>query len=166
MQTIKILFFGASPRGTAPLDLTGEFREIDEEVSRGAYREALTLILVPGTRPVDLFRKLNENQPQVIHFSSHGNADEIIIEAEVARTCDPLGMITRSTGDRDMELAGLVAAEGAGQAQHPAHAVSKSALVSVLRSCDNGNIRLIVLNACHTRSLAAASPSFSTASSA
>jgi hypothetical protein len=55
-----------------------------------------------------------------------------------------------------MELVGLVAAEGFGQAQPPAHAVSKSALVSVLRSCDEGNIRLIVLNACHTRSQAEA----------
>ena len=41
----------------------------------------MELILVPGTRPVDLLRKLNENQPQVVHFSSHGNPDEIILES-------------------------------------------------------------------------------------
>ena len=35
METIKILLFAANPRGTAPLDLPREFREIDEEV-RGA----------------------------------------------------------------------------------------------------------------------------------
>ncbi len=34
--------------------------------------------------------------------------------------------------------------------------VRKSALVSVLRSCDEGNLRLVVLNACHTRSQAEA----------
>ena len=34
--------------------------------------------------------------------------------------------------------------------------VSKSALVNVLRSCDEGNLRLVVLNACHTRSQAEA----------
>ena len=36
------------------------------------------------------------------------------------------------------------------------HALSKSALVSVLRSCDMGNLRLVVLNACHSRSQAEA----------
>ena len=41
----------------------------------------MELILVPGTRPVDLLRKLNENQPQVVHFSSHGSPDEILLES-------------------------------------------------------------------------------------
>ena len=81
METIKILLFAANPRGTAPLDLPREFREIDEEVRLGAFRNAVELILVPGTRPVDLLRKLNENQPQVVHFSSHGNPDEIVLES-------------------------------------------------------------------------------------
>ena len=46
--------------------------------------------MVPGTRPVDLLRKLNENQPQVVHFSSHGSPDEIILESgeeEAAARC-------------------------------------------------------------------------------
>ena len=33
---------------------------------------------------------------------------------------------------------------------------SKSALVNVLRSCNEGNLRLVVLNACHTRAQAEA----------
>ena len=41
---------------------------------------------------------------------------------------------------------------GQGQPQ----AVSKSALVNVLRSCNEGNLRLVVLNACNTRSQAEA----------
>ena len=72
MEKIKVLLFAANPRGTAPLDLPREFREIDEEVRLSTFRRAVELILVPGTRPVDLLRKLNENQPQVVHFSSHG----------------------------------------------------------------------------------------------
>ena len=81
MEKIKVLLFAANPRGTAPLDLPREFREIDEEVRLSTFRNAVELILVPGTRPVDLLRKLNENQPQVVHFSSHGNPDEIILES-------------------------------------------------------------------------------------
>ena len=50
MEKIKIVLFAANPRGTAPLDLPREFREIDEEVSRGTFRDVVELILVPGTR--------------------------------------------------------------------------------------------------------------------
>ena len=42
-----------------------------------------------------------------------------------------------------------VASEGSGQRQP--QSVSKSALVNVLRSCNEGNLRLVVLNACNTR---------------
>ena len=38
-----------------------------------------------------------------------------------------------------------------GTGRGPPQAVGKSALVNVLRSCDEGNLRMVVLNACHTR---------------
>jgi hypothetical protein len=79
VEKIKVLFFAANPRGTDPLDLQREFREIDEEIRLGSFRDALELIFVPGTRLVDLLRKLNENHPNVVHFSCHGNIDEEII---------------------------------------------------------------------------------------
>ena len=153
MDKIKVLLFAANPRGTAPLDLAREFREIDEEVGRGAFRHAVELILVPGTRPVDLLRKLNENQPQVVHFSSHGNPDEIVLESceGEAEASGPDGPSIRSADERDMEKVEPddVETEGVGQGQP--QVVSKSALVSVLRSCDEGNLRLVVLNvSCNT----------------
>src|SRR5204863_9393088 len=98
MATIKVLLFAANPHGTAPLDLSREFREIDEEVRMGPFRHAVELILVPGTRPVDLLRKLNENQPQVVHFSSHGDPDHLVLESgdDAAGRPGPLGAGTRS----------------------------------------------------------------------
>src|SRR6516225_4817758 len=81
METIKVLLFDANPLGTAPLDLPREFREIDEEVRMSPHRAAVELILVPGARPVDLLRKLNEYRPQVVHLSGHGEPDEIILES-------------------------------------------------------------------------------------
>ena len=103
MEKIKVLLFAANPRGTAPLDLPREFREIDEEVRLSTFRSAVELILVPGTRPVDLLRKLNENQPQVVHFSSHGNPDEIVLEsgdedAEASSRSGPSHTVDRRTG--------------------------------------------------------------------
>jgi hypothetical protein len=107
MEKVKVLFFAANPSGTVPLDLQREFREIDEEVRLSAFGESLDLIWVPGTRPVDLLRKLNENQPQIVHFSSHGTPDEIIVESgdEAANTSGVSGDALRSTDERNMELA-------------------------------------------------------------
>jgi WD40 repeat protein len=158
MATIKILLFAANPQGTAPLDLPREFREIEEEVRRGAFRDALELILVPGTRPVDLLRKLNENQPQVVHFSSHGEPDHLVLESGDDEA-DPFkisGAGTRSLDQRDMKSVQPDAADTESTGQGSPRLVSKSALVNVLCSCDEGNLKLVVLNACHTRSQAEA----------
>jgi WD40 repeat protein len=151
MDKIKVLLFAANPRGTAPLDLAREFREIDEEIRLSAFRSAVELILVPGTRPVDLLRKLNENQPQVVHFSSHGSPDEIILESGEAEAPGAYGFSIRSGDERDMKTVRPDETESAGSSQGQPHMVSKSALVNVLRSCNEGNLRLVVLNACNTR---------------
>jgi len=153
MEKIKVLLFAANPRGTTPLDLPREFREIDEEVRLSTFRSAVELVLVPGTRPVDLLRKLNENQPQVVHFSSHGNPDEIILESGEgeAEDSDPYGPGIRSADERDMKKVRPDEVQSGSTSQGQPQVVSKSALVNVLRSCDEGNLRLVVLNACSTR---------------
>ena len=105
MATIKVLLFAANPQGTSPLDLPREFREIDEEVRLSQFRDRVELILVPGARPVDLLRKLNENQPQVVHFSSHGDPDHLVLESgdDEADGPGPLGAGTRSVDNRDLK---------------------------------------------------------------
>src|SRR3984957_6743335 len=153
MEKIKVLLFAANPRGTAPLDLPREFREIDEEVRLSTFRSAVELILVPGTRPVDLLRKLNENQPHVVHFSSHGSPDEIILEsgdfdAEASGTHNPS---LRPADEREMKIVRPHEGESESLGQGQPQGVSRSALVNVLRSCNDGNLRLVVLNACNTR---------------
>jgi uncharacterized delta-60 repeat protein len=151
MERIKVLLFAANPRGTAPLDLPREFREIDEEVRLSTFRSAVELILVPGSRPVDLLRKLNESQPHVVHFSSHGSPDEILLESGDgdAEDSGPYSPIVRSADERDMTR---VRPDEVEHSEHGhAQVVSKSALVKVLRSCNEGNLRLVVLNACNTR---------------
>jgi WD40 repeat protein len=158
METIKVLLFAANPHGTTPLDLAREFRAIDEEVRMGPFRHALELILVPGTRPKDLLRQLNENQPQVVHFSSHGELDHLVLESGDEEVEGPghLGAGTRSAQGRDMQPAGPDTLDTASADPGGPQRVSKSALVNVLRACDEGNLRLVVLNACQSRSQAEA----------
>ena len=143
---IRVLLLAANPHGTDPLDLHREFREIDEEVRFGEFRDALELIMVPGTRLVDLLRKLNEVHPDIVHFSGHGNIDEeIVLES---REGEPVTPDKTSSQDRDMRR--LEPGHEVRQAASP-KPLSKSALVDILKACNQGNIRVIVLNACHTR---------------
>src|SRR5690242_8918157 len=153
MDTIKVLLFAANPHGTAPLDLSREFREIDEEVRMGPFRHAVELIRVPGARPVDLLRKLNENRPQVVHFSSHGTPDAILLESGDEAADVPVRSSdgTRAMDGRDMTCVRPDEAEHDRKGRAPHRSVGKSALVDVLRACDEGDLRLVVLNACHTR---------------
>jgi WD40 repeat protein len=158
METIKVLLFAANAPGTAPLDLAREFREIDEEVRMSPFRSAVELILVPAARPIDLLRKLNENRPQVVHFSSHGDPEAIHLESDdpQAETPGPSGSHARGEDERDMKAVppDVVGAGGIGPGPPPG--LSKSTLARVLRACDEGELRLVVLNACHTRSQAEA----------
>ncbi len=146
VRKVNVLLFAANPRGTDPLDLHREFREIDEEVRFGEFRDALELTIVPGTRLVDLLRKLNEAHPDIVHFSGHGNIDEeIILES---REGDPAAPDNTRALARDMQR--LEPVHEARRAGSPGP-LSKSALVDILKACNRENIRVVVLNACYTR---------------
>jgi WD40 repeat protein len=152
MDKIKILLFSSNPPGTDPLDLNREFREIDEEIRYGEYRDGLELIYLPGARPVDLLRKLNKERPEIVHFSGHGTDGSIFLEADEAE--DPHGAKPLRSG-RDMQHANV----GGTLTDRPddrSRPVSQLGLADVLRSCDSGNIQVVVLNACHSASLAGA----------
>jgi WD40 repeat protein len=146
MEKIKVLLFAANPRGTASLDLPRECREIEDEIRIGEYRDALEVVVVLGARPVDLLRRLNEVRPHIVHFSGHGSSDaEILLEggSGPAASLDALG--TRSADDRDMSR--VPASQQTGNPK----VLSKPALVDIVSSCDEGNIRVVLLSACHTR---------------
>jgi WD40 repeat protein len=152
MEKIKVLFFAASPPGTERLDLSRELREIDEEIRYGEYRDHLELIVVPGPRTVDLLRQLNRERPHIVHFSGHGSQDGTIF---LDRTEDPADepLAGPVRGARDMTK--LTEADSTASSQLSAiHPVGAPGLAEVLRACDAGNMRVVVLNACHSSSLA------------
>ena len=134
---------GALPRSIFP----ASSGRLTRKSAAASIRSAVELILVPGTRPVDLLRRLNENQPQVVHFSSHGNPDEIILESgeHEAEDSGQHAPSTRSADERDVKKIQPDEVEVEGFGQGEPQVVSTSALVNVLRSCDDGNLRLVVL---------------------
>jgi hypothetical protein len=72
------MFFAANPKGTVPLALDEESREIEQKIRAAEHR--LEFITKWAVRPDDLLQVLNEYRPQIVHFSGHGSpTDEIML---------------------------------------------------------------------------------------
>ncbi|MDQ3822766.1 MAG: CHAT domain-containing protein [Actinomycetota bacterium] len=79
-ETITVLFVSAAPQDQHPLRLGAEVREIQQRVRMSEFRDSLTFRWAPAARPGDLLQAINQHQPDVIHFSGHGDRDELVFE--------------------------------------------------------------------------------------
>lgn len=77
----KILVLSANPVNTNKLRLDEEVREIQSALERSTHREEFELISRLAVRIDDLRRALLDHEPQVVHFSGHGDGtDGIALE--------------------------------------------------------------------------------------
>ena len=68
----KILILAANPKGTSPLRLDEEVREIEAGLQRAKHRDQFILEQKWAVRPRDIQRALLDINPQIVHFSGHG----------------------------------------------------------------------------------------------
>ncbi len=68
----KILFLAANPIGTSRLRLDQEVRGIDEGLRLSQHRQDFELVQRWAVRPQDIRRALLDENPNMIHFSGHG----------------------------------------------------------------------------------------------
>ena len=69
---ICILLLSANPKGSSPLRLEEEKREIESGLERSQYRDRFRLVKKEAVRNRDLQRAMLDLTPQVVHFSGHG----------------------------------------------------------------------------------------------
>lgn len=72
----KILILAANPKGTSPLRLDQEVRDIEEGLHRARQRDRFILIQKWAVRPDDLRRAMLDYEPQIVHFSGHGAGEQ------------------------------------------------------------------------------------------
>ncbi|WP_327010942.1 TIR domain-containing protein [Dactylosporangium sp. NBC_01737] len=101
---IRILLLAANPRGTGPLAIDVEEREITEKLRLSRDRDRFDLVTCWAVRPSDLLQHLNRHTPQIVHFSGHGRRPgEIVLAADdgTGRLVDAaaLGELFRVTGN-------------------------------------------------------------------
>ncbi|NJL40513.1 MAG: CHAT domain-containing protein [Leptolyngbyaceae cyanobacterium SM1_4_3] len=83
MTTKTVLFLAANPKQTVRLRLDEELREIDEGLRRANKRQQFKLEPKGAIRLRDFYRAILDSNPQIIHFSGHGEGQEgIILEDE------------------------------------------------------------------------------------
>ncbi|WP_439341805.1 CHAT domain-containing protein [Vacuolonema iberomarrocanum] len=81
--TKTILILSANPRGTDPLRLDEEVREIEEGIQRSRYRDTFIIQHKTAVRPRDVQRAMLDFKPQIVHFCGHGTGDAgLILEDE------------------------------------------------------------------------------------
>lgn len=79
---ITILFLAGNPRtlGEHDLRLDREVREIDDNVLRTQFRDAIRFVPHVATRIRDVTEALNRHRPDIVHFSGHGSESGLVFD--------------------------------------------------------------------------------------
>jgi hypothetical protein len=147
MDKVKVLFLASNPLQQSRLALDEEVRTITAQIRSADHRDAIELISAWAVRRDDLQQLLLQHKPHILHFSGHGTR------------CSPTEVTPPSTSisGRDIAVTGkdqvaqLVLMGEGGQAQP----MSEAALIHLLRVLKD-NLKLVVLSACHSESIAEA----------
>jgi len=78
----KILFLASNPIDTDRLRLGKELQEIEESLERSKERDKFDLTAKHAVTLEVLFRSLLKENPNIIHFSGHGDCDGLALENE------------------------------------------------------------------------------------
>ena len=68
-----ILMLASNPNDTSPIQLDEEAREIRIKLREAELRDRIRLETYWAVRPDDILQGLNQHEPDIVHFSSHGN---------------------------------------------------------------------------------------------
>ena len=82
----RILFVMANPLDSTKLRLDEEYREIDNGLRLSKGRDNFELKITTATRPNDLRREMLRYEPNIVHFSGHGDLEGIVLENETGES--------------------------------------------------------------------------------
>jgi hypothetical protein len=75
----KILLLSANPLKTGQLRVDEEMREIKEGLRRSKYREQFVIESAEAVRYRDIRRAILDSEPNIVHFSGHGEGEEGLV---------------------------------------------------------------------------------------
>ncbi|MGD1899779.1 MAG: CHAT domain-containing protein [Phormidesmis sp.] len=140
-----ILVLAANPKGTNPLRLGEEVREIQEGLDRSKYRDRFRIEQRWAVTPKDIRRALLDCNPQIVHFSGHGVGVAKFDESSTSGR--DIGFVS----ERTTEPEGLLFEDEIGHSK----LVSTEAIARLF-SLFSDEIECVVLNACYSATQAEA----------
>ena len=141
-----ILVLAANPKGTSPLRLGEEVREIQAGLERSKKRDRFRIEQRWAVRSRDVQRALLDCHPQIVHFSGHGMGVALAgDEPGDARKAVVISAETGAVQNGRPELEGLLFEDEMGQSK----LVSTSAIASLF-SLFSDDVECVVLNACYS----------------
>nr|MBD3886288.1 CHAT domain-containing protein [Phormidium tenue FACHB-886] len=86
MTLTRILILAANPQNTDRLRLDEEVREIQAALEESRNRDAFEVVTRWAVRIDDLQKILLDHNPQIVHFSGHGDGDNgLVLEDELGQ---------------------------------------------------------------------------------
>ena len=125
---MKILFVSANP--VRDLSLDDEYRAIEHAIQSSPYGASIELKAKLACRISDFMNALNQEQPDILHFSGHGAGERGLVFANP----DSQTKLTINEGEENEEQIGV-------------DLVSAENLHSIFKTADS-NLKLVFLNAC------------------
>lgn len=74
---LNVLYLTASPIPASHLRVDAEMRGVQETIRASKFRDNVSLEYRPAADLDSLINGLNDHRPQIVHFSGHGNDNEI-----------------------------------------------------------------------------------------
>jgi tetratricopeptide (TPR) repeat protein len=137
--TKKILILAANPRGTTPLRLGEEVREIEEGLKRAKKRDQFSIEQKWEIRSRDVYRAMLDLCPTFVHFCGHGSGEQgLAFENEYGEiqfeTSESLAALFKLFSERGLECVILNACYSEEQAkaigQHINYVIAMSDAIS------------------------------------
>jgi chemotaxis protein histidine kinase CheA len=75
-----LLVAGTIEGGSEPLRLDREVNEIQRRIRESKHRDAIRFVSRHAVKVTELMQALNEEEPDVVHFSGHGSQDALLFE--------------------------------------------------------------------------------------
>ncbi|MDX2228224.1 MAG: AAA-like domain-containing protein [Leptolyngbyaceae cyanobacterium bins.349] len=145
----NILFLAANPRGTSPLRLEQEAREIGKELQRSLQDGQFRLEQHWAVRPRDIQQAMLDVRPHIVHFSGHGKGLKTAPPGEdvVHRSSVTIErkLIPQVEASPPVYETGLVFEDDQGQAK----LVSGEALAGLFELF-TGEVECVLLNGCYS----------------
>lgn len=78
--SLRVLYLQANPTSQHRLRTDAEFRMVQEAVRGSKYRDHIKLVSAPAADAKSVLDGINDQRPQIIHFSGHGGGGSIWLD--------------------------------------------------------------------------------------